>query len=280
MSRRILFYLPLFLPLLLASCYFTGTGNLNVADTLNGLRVKRDSSTNEIINVKKVYRLKNGEVIDKYNGRYGTWYMIRRGDTLYGLSRRLGTGVSTLARVNGLSSVSQLQYKAFLFLPMSEAYLNRNAEVIEVELRKGQYIWPLISRITSGFGLRRWGWRKKFHAGVDLAAPVGTKILSAADGEVVSASRSGAYGYMIKIAHQDYFHTLYAHLEKILVRKGDSVQQGQVIGLVGKTGRSTGYHLHFEMRIRDYPVNPEDYLPSLSDGLSDIYDRNMIKSVQ
>ncbi|MDD5066738.1 MAG: peptidoglycan DD-metalloendopeptidase family protein, partial [bacterium] len=236
--------------------------------------------TNEIRAVKRVYRLRNGLVIDKYNNHYGYWYMVRQGDSLYGISRQYGINIRLLASVNGLTASSYLKYKAFLFIPLTESYLQRYGEVIEVKLRKGHFIWPVYSRISSGFGLRQWGWRKKFHAGIDLAAPVGTKIMAAAEGTVVSATYSSGYGYVIKIEHENYFHTLYAHLEKILVKQGDTVQQSQVIGLVGKTGRSTGYHLHFEIRIKDYPVNPVDYLPEGIEEVSELYNTDFMRSIQ
>lgn len=266
--RRFLLILTIFL---LTGCYFTNVQVVNVPDTFKNLKSKTDINSNDpkkIIKIKHVYKLKNGMVIDQYRKSYGYWYRIRRGDSLFRIAKRTGTTIRKLARVNRISRKKKLTYKAFLFIPLSERYLKRKAEVIPVALREGDFIWPLYGRITSGFGLRRWGWRKKFHKGTDIAAPVGTKIICSRKGEVTFAGRKRKYGKIVIMKHGEKFETRYAHLQKILVKKGDTVAQGDLIGLVGKTGRATGYHLHFEIRINNYPVNPEDYLPKEVDSLA------------
>ncbi len=114
------------------------------------------------------------------------------------------------------------------------------------------------ARISSSFGMRRHpilGY-SKMHTGVDFAAPTGTPIYAAGDGVVKRAGRNGGYGNYIQIRHNGEFSTAYAHLSRILVQPGQRVQQGDVIGRVGSTGRSTGPHLHYEI-IRDgKKVNP------------------------
>ncbi len=121
------------------------------------------------------------------------------------------------------------------------------------------YIWPAKGKLSSGFGLR-WG---KMHKGIDIAAPVGTPIYAAASGEVVSAGwSSGGYGHLVKLKHPDGSLTLYAHNSRILVRSGQSIEQGQQIAEMGSTGFSTGPHLHFEIHpIGRKAVNPIAYLP-------------------
>ncbi|MBU1077177.1 MAG: LysM peptidoglycan-binding domain-containing M23 family metallopeptidase [Spirochaetes bacterium] len=257
--------------LVLNSCFITNIQVLNVPASLHKLRNRSRSSSSEVVSLKKVYKLKNGMIIDKYREEYGYWYSIRRGDSLSMIAKRSGSSVTMLARINRIRNKSMLTYKAYLFIPLSEGYLKREADLIMVSIKKGDLMWPLIGRITSGFGLRQWGWRKKFHKGIDIAAPVGTKIFSSRDGEVKFSGRQKKYGYVIIIVHDNDFETRYAHLKKVLVQTGDKVEQGQVIGLVGKTGRATGYHLHFEIRIKDYPVNPMDYLPEDVDDLAGIY---------
>ncbi len=122
------------------------------------------------------------------------------------------------------------------------------------------YIWPAKGVLTSGFG-RRWG---RPHKGIDIAAPIGTPILAAAPGEVVSAGwNSGGYGNLVKVRHADGSLTLYAHNSRILVRRGQQVEQGQQIAEMGSTGFSTGPHLHFEVHPNGgSAVNPIAYLPS------------------
>lgn len=121
------------------------------------------------------------------------------------------------------------------------------------------YIWPAEGVFTSGYGMR-WG---RMHAGIDIAAPIGTSIVASAPGEVIVAGwNNGGYGNWVKLQHSDGSITLYAHNSKVLVKKGQEVDQGQPIAKMGSTGRSTGPHLHFEIRRPgEGSVNPIAYLP-------------------
>lgn len=114
------------------------------------------------------------------------------------------------------------------------------------------------ARISSGFGMRRHpvlGYNK-MHKGMDFAAPTGTPIYAAGDGIVEEAGRKGSYGKYVRIRHNSKLKTAYAHMHKIKVRVGTRVEQGQVIGTVGSTGRSTGPHLHYEVLKNGKQVNP------------------------
>jgi len=116
-----------------------------------------------------------------------------------------------------------------------------------------------LTRIGSYFGIRMDPFYKvkKFHEGVDFTAPVGTEIYAAGNGVVTKAGRNfGGYGNQVVIDHGYSYSTLYAHMSKILVRPGEKVKRGQVIGLVGNTGKSTAPHLHYEVRKNDRAVNP------------------------
>ncbi len=122
--------------------------------------------------------------------------------------------------------------------------------------------------INSKFGHRDIVKGSKEHKGVDIGAPEGTKIKTVLDGEVVRVSpesESGGYGNMVIVKHKDFF-TLYGHMSKILTKLGDKVSKGQVIGLVGSTGVSTGNHLHFEIRKTQDgdQIDPEPYLNNTS----------------
>jgi murein DD-endopeptidase MepM/ murein hydrolase activator NlpD len=121
------------------------------------------------------------------------------------------------------------------------------------------FIWPAKGVLTSGYG-RRWG---RMHKGIDIGAPIGTPIVAVANGEVISAGwNSGGFGNLVKIEHPDGTITLYAHNNRILVRKGQVVQQGEQISELGNTGRSTGPHLHFEIHPNGKnAVNPMALLP-------------------
>lgn len=115
--------------------------------------------------------------------------------------------------------------------------------------------------MSSGYGYRRdpiYG-SSKFHAGLDFAAKNGTPVFATADGKVVAADRKSSYGNCIDIDHGYNYTTRYAHLSKVLVKSGEDVKRGQLIGRVGSTGKSTGPHLHYEVRFKDEPQNPVNY---------------------
>jgi murein DD-endopeptidase MepM/ murein hydrolase activator NlpD len=137
-----------------------------------------------------------------------------------------------------------------------------------------QLIWPAHGvSIAQPFGPSpyafepAYGGYPHFHTGIDLAGPFGTPIVAAADGVVVSADVSTVgYGNHIIIAHAGGLLTLYGHLEAMMVKPGDAVKAGQVIGLLGSTGNSTGPHCHFEVRVNGTPVDPRPFLPALPPG--------------
>ncbi|MEL6915114.1 MAG: M23 family metallopeptidase [Pseudomonadota bacterium] len=116
-------------------------------------------------------------------------------------------------------------------------------------------------RFTSGFG-PRWG---RMHNGADFAAPTGTDIFATADGVVIHAGWLSGYGRLIKIQHEFGIETRYAHLSKIRVNVGQRVSRGQHIGDMGNSGRSTGTHLHYEIRVGGKPVNPMIYIKAAQD---------------
>lgn len=119
------------------------------------------------------------------------------------------------------------------------------------------FSWPVKGRVSSVFGPRR----RKMHEGLDIAAPKGTPVRAARSGHVIYATnRISGYGKMVIIRHVDSYSTVYAHLSKIKVKKGQFVSRGEVLGLVGRTGHATGNHLHFEVRAQRVPVDPLLYL--------------------
>lgn len=134
---------------------------------------------------------------------------------------------------------------------------------IEIERKKSTtFIRPASGRISSSFGNRihpvtR---RRAFHSGIDIANSRGTSILASRNGKVTFAGYKGTYGNYIIVSHGNGIETSYAHLSSINVRVGQSVTQGEVIGKMGTTGRSTGNHLHFEIRIGGSAVNPSKYM--------------------
>lgn len=119
---------------------------------------------------------------------------------------------------------------------------------------------PAIGDITSNFGFRKWGRRLKFHFGTDIRMEVGDPVYAAFEGVVRIAKRSADYGYVVLIRHNNGLETLYAHFSQLLAYPGQPVKGGDIIGLAGSTGRSTGPHLHFEVRFLGEKINPTEII--------------------
>jgi murein DD-endopeptidase MepM/ murein hydrolase activator NlpD len=134
--------------------------------------------------------------------------------------------------------------------------LNTSIAAGPVKQGTGRFVYPMNGTFTSPFGMR-WG---RLHAGIDIAAPIGTPIRAADGGRVAIAGVVSGYGNYTCIQHGNGLSTCYGHQSSIGVSVGQTVKKGQVIGLCGNTGHSTGPHLHFEVRINGNPVNPMSYL--------------------
>jgi len=124
-------------------------------------------------------------------------------------------------------------------------------------------VWPAQGAVSSPFGLRQdpFGGGTEFHPGIDIAAEENSPIIAAGPGRVIQAGPDGGYGNVITIDHGDGVVTKYAHCDALLAHAGDMVTQGQEIATVGSTGRSTGPHVHFEVRLNGAPVDPTKALP-------------------
>jgi len=131
-------------------------------------------------------------------------------------------------------------------------------------------LWPVVGPITSSFGEREdpFNGEGAFHAGIDISSTFGQPVRAAADGVVVTAGLASGYGREILIDHGNGIQTLYGHLSGFAITPGEQVKEGQIIGYVGTSGRSTGPHLHYEVRIRNTPVNPHKYLRETMDQLA------------
>jgi murein DD-endopeptidase MepM/ murein hydrolase activator NlpD len=125
-------------------------------------------------------------------------------------------------------------------------------------------IWPVEGRVGSSFGQREdpINGEGAFHPGIDIEAPYGTPVRAAGDGDVADENMGAGYGRQVVLDHGHDLITLYGHLSSVAVVPGQHVLRGQVIGYVGQSGRATGPHLHYEVRIHKVPVNPHKYLRS------------------
>ncbi len=121
---------------------------------------------------------------------------------------------------------------------------------------------PVPGPVTSSYGSRKDPVNKKkgYHSGVDFRGKYGSEVLATADGKVIKAGPNGSFGLFVQIDHGNGYSTCFAHLSKYTVKIGERVKRGQTIGAIGSTGRSTGPHLHYELRYKDKPVNPKKFL--------------------
>jgi murein DD-endopeptidase MepM/ murein hydrolase activator NlpD len=155
-------------------------------------------------------------------------------------------------------------------VPESALSENKNISINSASLmpktsERVEFQIPVVGRISSDFGARFHpvDRKMKFHAGIDIAVPKGTQIGAAAEGVVKFAGWKGGYGYTVIIEHPNGTETLYGHNQKLLVEKGQSIGAGEPISLSGSTGKSTGPHLHFEVRQNGRAVNPDKFLSNV-----------------
>jgi len=214
-------------------------------------------------------------------------YEVKPGDTLTSLATRYSVSVATLVKLNKLPSVNaQLKVGQRLVIPGSDApatsvhkagptHPGGSAPTRTVAATNSQAPatlalavpdfdgdalplgWPAEGPVVSAFGHRRSGW----HGGIDIKAPLGTPVQAAAAGVVVTSGVETRYGLVVKIEHKAGFMTVYAHNDVNLVEVGDRVDAGDLIALVGNTGRATTYHVHFEVRRDGLAYNPLYLLP-------------------
>lgn len=186
------------------------------------------------------------------------------------------TGSPTKIRTNNLGG--ELDRLSREITDRSESFQDL-IEVLETKrslLASAPTIWPVKGWVTSGYGQRRspFTGRRQMHEGVDIANAIGTPIIAPADGIVTYTGPLGGFGNVVSIDHGHKVSTLYAHLQRHKVSQGQWVRRGDVIGLVGATGRVTGPHLHYEIQVNKVPVDPTTFVINqetvkfLSDGES------------
>ena len=211
----------------------------------------------------------------------GVYHTVQKGQTLHYIARTYDIDVNRLKRINGIFNPLRLQVGTRLWIPEArqvlEIHSKKNQKILpkkrgakrekwenKVKLNenakaiKGLLIWPIKGQLTSRFGNRN----GRHHDGIDIGARKGAPIVSAADGKVMfSGWGPTGYGLMVIIKHKNNLTTVYAHNSHIHVHKNQVVKQRQKIASVGSTGRSTGPHLHFEVRNDSHAYNPLQYLP-------------------
>ncbi|MBW2282867.1 MAG: LysM peptidoglycan-binding domain-containing M23 family metallopeptidase [Deltaproteobacteria bacterium] len=191
------------------------------------------------------------------------YHTVKKGETLWRISQDYETTVDALVRANDIRDVTTLPVGTRLFIPPSMRYApRRSAERYNGSHPKGRassvrLAWPIQGKLSSRFGIRD----QVHHDGIDIKAPRGTAIKAAEAGRVIHSDDSLAgYGNLIIVKHAGNLSTVYAHNDRNLVKVGEFVKKGQVIGEVGRTGRATTHHLHFEVRRDGRPRDPLQYL--------------------
>ncbi|MFH0960352.1 MAG: LysM peptidoglycan-binding domain-containing M23 family metallopeptidase [Pseudomonadota bacterium] len=217
----------------------------------------------------------------------GAFHVVGKGETLAHICDVYGLNLRTVAKVNRLGSPYKLNEGETIFLPATALLPDSGQKKTPGQTKSLAGGTPPDSRyavagairglrhpsvpflkfpvrqgvLTSPFGFR-WG---SFHKGLDIAAPIGSPVLACADGKIVftgSQKRFRRYGNTVLIEHGSGTYTYYAHLSKVLVKPGHVIKKGQKIALVGNTGRSTGPHLHLEVRVANQMYNPLAYFAS------------------
>ncbi|HNU90595.1 MAG TPA: M23 family metallopeptidase [Spirochaetota bacterium] len=180
----------------------------------------------------------------------GIIYRLKKEDNIVSVSSSFQVGAEYIKKANN----GFIANSGYIFIPCA------SVSGIERSMFLGTgFIHPLrIGVTTSGFGTRRdpFSDRLQFHRGIDIACPRGSKVHAARDGRVVFTGYQGGYGLLVVVRHSHEYYTYYGHLSKILVKNGDVVNMRDPIALSGNTGRTTGPHLHFEVRRGGTAVNP------------------------
>ncbi|MBQ2861006.1 MAG: peptidoglycan DD-metalloendopeptidase family protein [Peptococcaceae bacterium] len=218
--------------------------NLNCLEPLINVVVVKEITVEESIAYATEYK----ETANLYRGET---QVVKRGTN----GKKMVT--YEVKETNGATLEKTTLNEVVISEPVS-AVVNKGTKAVALSSRSGDGIlnWPMSGKITSPYGTRSSG----FHSGIDIGGKIGRGVYSAAGGKVVLASWYYAYGNCIVVDHGNGMKTRYAHLSAYKVKVGDTVERGQLIGLCGNTGRSTGPHLHFEVIVNGSTKNPINYL--------------------
>lgn len=184
----------------------------------------------------------------------------------YQLTKKISTLTSTF--FNYAAKYASVDYK-IQFMKNMLSKLETNINLLDQNLldkvsflKSTPTIWPARGWVTSYFGIRKseFSGEKKMHEGIDIGAPIGSKIISPADGMITFAGAKSGFGYYVQIDHGYGLETIFAHASSLVVRKGDKIKRGDVLARIGSTGLSTGPHVHYEVRVNGTPVDPMHYI--------------------
>jgi len=213
--------------------------------------------------LKKANSISIGQKL-KIPNQNGVLHRVERDESLEDVALRYDVSVRKIIRVNRILNPNGVKPGTDLFVPGARITPSFSKKLLTDSGIPPTFGWPCRrSRVSSKMGYRRdpFTGKRAFHHGVDLVPGYGTSVYASMDGVVTHAGWMGGYGKLIVIQHRNSFSTRYGHLSSILVTKGKRVHQGQRIGKVGSTGRSTGAHLHFEIRKGNKAIDPLKHIP-------------------
>lgn len=204
----------------------------------------------------------------KYGSKPGKGFytVVKPGETLWQIARANQVTAQQIAEWNNIQDPDKVAAGMRVYIPKTRAAESHTRKFDDpLAFDRDHFRWPVRGSVMSGFGMRN-GNR---HDGVDIKGATGTPIHAAADGEVVYNGNLRGYGNLIIIRHADRYYTTYAHNQKNLAPVGKRVNAGDVIALLGATGRATGPHLHFEVRLGATARNPLFFMPSENNAEAD-----------
>lgn len=232
-------------------------------ETLDGIAALLGVTTSQVMADNRL--LSAGEIVPGETlrvARDGILHLIKEGQTLTDISNTYGVSIDRITAANGITDPSRIFAGEEILIPGATTALWETV----VRFSYGQrtrFIWALEGEVVSEFG-----WRvhpvlgmRHHHNGIDIDVPTGTTVHAAAAGKVFFIGEQEGYGTTVILKHANEYYTLYGHLSTPLVYVGQFVDIGQGIAESGNTGISTGPHLHFEIRNREFPVDPRSYLP-------------------
>jgi murein DD-endopeptidase MepM/ murein hydrolase activator NlpD len=230
----------------------------------NQLRTEKDQLKNNYSRLEQVAKERDVQVasLGSIAGEVSALYGLKSEPTLVSAS---GDQIHDVDITSSLDQLHALRTSALTGATMVGLTmgLTRNATTADwIRANSAPNLWPVEGQVTGSFGERidPFNGEGAFHSGVDIGSTYGTQIIAPADGLVTATENMGGYGKAIMIDHGNGISTRYGHLSGFAVTAGQRVQRGDVIGFVGESGRSTGPHLHYEVRINGTPVNPYKYL--------------------
>ena len=262
------------------------TVQVKKGDTLYSIAKRYDMSISELIELNGIDspdQLYVGQVLKTTSNKY---YTVKRGDTLASIARKYGTNYKVLAQKNNIKEPYSLKVGQKLIITGNAGQTAQNKSVQSTQKtvqksetakkttqktksastssyvstkRNAKFVWPVSGKVISSFGTVGKGLKND---GINISAPLGTSVKAGDKGTVAYAGNGlKGFGNLILIKHPDGYITAYAHTDKILVKKGQTVMRGEKIATVGKTGGVSSPQLHFEVRAGKKAVNPRNYLP-------------------